>query len=251
MARLKLIKEDLYIKHGKGYRLNQNYYYNQSQLDKCIETYESALSDFTSVSAFRVDLSIKAETRAAYDPEDNVITKLITALKARTYKVNHQDGSTSRRQYPFKYVWKKENGTTKGTHFHIMFFFSLRDINKVMIDKSKVYCAIKAIWNTVNKGHGVTQLITHRESSNEQIKYEYVAKPTQKDSASHYFDMLFSESSTNKHKLNPWVVIRNNTTNRMSFMHWLSYLAKHSNAGTAEQIQKTNSIRNFGAGVKK
>lgn len=219
MARQKIIQKKS-TTHYKGYSVNQSYDLNQTHLDHLVTTLHLALEHYPTVTAVRLDFSIKKLSHtdecveASSDNIQECFQKLLNRLNKQT-------------ELKMLMNWKLERSQEKGLHIHTVFYFSYEKV-KTFTTKGEFFKYLLDTWKGVTGTHGSINICEggladndNTFSTNKTSQYTVLGKLETlqiNNEAYHQQKNLFEENA--------------------GFFHWISYLAKTS--------QKASQRKTFG-----
>ncbi|MFA1574946.1 YagK/YfjJ domain-containing protein [Vibrio cyclitrophicus] len=214
--RLKLINKNTKNVY-KHHSINPNYDLSESKLDMLIKTKNTALEEFTTTTAVRLDFGLPTKLQA--NPEDlylllsGDIQSAFNKFTNRLRRKKDSQGST----YQFLMNWKLEQSKSKGLHIHTVWYFDTAQIPTFNL-KTKIYKLIKSLWLEQTNNHGLLKIITS-STAKSQSSFSVQGSDTQ------YFtllttdgDFLISLSEYHKQK--------NLNGMTSGWFRWISYLGK-------------------------
>lgn len=205
MARQRIIKKGT-TEYFQGFRINAAYDLNESSLKELIQTLEQAIRTYGTVTAVRMDFSLKKA------PEDQYIGKsnedIQECFQAFLNRLNKAD-------LDIMMNWKLERSPAKGLHIHTVFYFNYEQV-KTFTTKSQIFKRFKHEWEKQTDDNGNINICTSSLAKDDNSfcvrdngNYPYTILSNQEE-------LPISEYNKQKNRLDK----------KAGFTHWISYLAK-------------------------
>lgn len=225
MGRQRIIKRGT-TEYFQGFRINSAYDLNESSLKELIKTLQQAVRTYGTVTAVRMDFSLKKAPQDQHIGKSN--EEIQECFQAFLNRLNKAD-------LDMMMNWKLERSSAKGLHIHTVFYFNYEQVN-TFTTKSQTFKRFKHEWKRQTDDNGNINICTSSLAKddnsfcvrdNGNYPYTILSNTEEKLTTSEY----------NKQK--------NRLDKKAGFIHWISYLAKTSQEASDKRKRAGKRLYNL------
>ncbi len=211
MARQKIIKKGS-ATHYQGLSINATYSLNEHSLKELENTLRYALSTYRTVTAVRLDFSIKkASQDECLEASSEDIQGCFQTFLNRIHKLLELDMCMN---------WKLERSNKKGLHIHTVFYFNYSQV-KTFTAQGKLFLDLRSEWRRITGEQGNINICS---SGLSDTKEKFQVKGNRQYTI--LGNIPKDQTDKNYHQQ------KNQLTEKAGFFHWISYLAKTEQQAT-------------------